>query len=151
MRAYACTRPDSSYGWPRGMLLPVYVSLRTHEQYASEWMWGYPRQLTLWTESRANLVWHLWRPRDNLHDTATDRSGDIDLKGGSSKIRFLCVLIGPEARTYVVTWASGQSCEWWSKLWWSYKSSGFWLECNNAGALWPDLLSLSSLHPLSLW
>lgn len=97
MRAYACTRSDSG-----GMLLPVYVSLRMHEQYASqcvclcECIRGDPQQRTLWTESRANLVWHLWRPWDNLHDTATDRSGDIDLKSGSSKIRFLCVLIGPQ-------------------------------------------------------
>lgn len=68
-----------------------------------EWVQGDPLQHTLWSESGANPVWHLWRPWDNLHDTATDRSRDIDLKSGGSKIRFLCVMIGPEARTSVVT------------------------------------------------
>lgn len=90
------------------MFLPVYKSLRTHEQCACVSELGVI--LTPWTESRANLVWHLWRPWDNLHDTATDRSRDIDLKSSSSKIRFLCVLIGPEAHTSVVIWAYEQSC-----------------------------------------
>lgn len=143
MRAYACTRSDSSYGWPRGMLLPVYVSLRMHEQYASEWMWGDPRQLTLWTESRANLVWHLWRPWDNLHDTATDRSGDIDLKSASSKIRFLCFLIGPEACTYVVIWASGQ----WSKLWWRPLQLQWFLTRVNRTTQGPSGLTSCPLPP----
>lgn len=44
-----------------------------------------PQQPTLWAESTANLVWHLWRPWDNLHDAATDRSADIDLKSAGSE------------------------------------------------------------------
>lgn len=99
----ACICPHTV--WPQ-------LWLTQHKQYVwlCEWMQADPQQHTLWTESRAKLVWHLWRAWDNLHDTATDSGGDIDLKSGSSKIRFPCVAIGPEACTSVVIWSHGQSC-----------------------------------------
>lgn len=90
--------------WTRGGGPPGSVSLWVHERCAAldsclrQWMTADP----LWTESKSNLVWHLWRASDNLHDTATERSGDIDLKSGSSKIRFLCVRSGAKVQASVL-------------------------------------------------
>lgn len=73
---------------------------------------GEPHKCTLRTERAANLVWHLWGPWDNLHDTGTDRRAHIDLKSIHSKIR---LRLGVEAATYEPI---GLTSVQWSRLWW---------------------------------
>lgn len=96
----------SSYANPEGS----FYSLHVHFQCASQRCSVTILRSILQTWNSTNLVWHLCKLWHDLHDTATDRRGNIDLKSCISKIRFLWVLAVAGTSTSVVIRAHQQTC-----------------------------------------